>query len=309
MKKQLVSSLYSSLKVAWMIIKVYIPFALVSALLKYLGFYEWVSPYLSPLMQIMGLPGKSAITLISGFLGNVYAAIATIPALDLSIRQITILAIIIGFSHNLIVETGILVKLKFARTKFTFFRLFIGLLSGVLLNLILPDKIDGVVVAFYTSTTEFSWITTIKSTLITCLQFSVLILVLNIMYELLKQWKYIVFIKQKLQSASGVIGLSGGAVVPWLAGFILGIVYGAGILFQFSEKKTLTHKDACLVTVFMVLAHAIIEDTLVFVFLGANFWLIFITRTLLAFIVMKIMSINNLYKKLLWIGLNKEINE
>jgi hypothetical protein len=55
----------------------------------------------------------------------------------------------------------------------------------------------------------------------------------------------------------------------------------------------------------MVLAHAIFEDTLVFVVLGANFWWIFVIRVALAFIVMKLLSIGNTYKKFLWIGLAK----
>ena len=77
------------------------------------------------------------------------------------------------------------------------------------------------------------------------------------------------------------------------------------VLFQFNEKKSLTHKDACLVTIFIVLAHAIIEDTVVFVVIGASFWWIFLTRIILAFLVMKLLSIGNVYKKFLWIGLAK----
>ncbi len=305
MKEAFLTTIKTSLKVAWLLIKIYIPFSVFSAFLKYSGFYDWVSPFLSPFMHLLGLPGKAAITLIAGFLGNVYAAIATIPSLDLTFRQITIIGIIIGFSHNLLVESGILVKLKFAKPQFALFRLSFGLIAGLLMNLILPENVSGVILNPFTATIAFSWINTFKSMAITCLQFTVMIFILNFIYELLKHWGFSRVIKQKLQKVSSLMGLTSGALVPWLAGFILGIVYGAGILFQFNENKSLTHKDACLVTVFMVLAHAIIEDTLVFVVLGANFWWIFITRISLAFIVMKLLSIKNLYKKFLWIGLAK----
>ncbi len=305
MKEILATTFKTSLKVAWLLIKIYVPFSIFSAFLKYSGFYDWISPFLSPFMHIIGLPGKAAVTLIAGFLGNVYAAIATIPSLDLTFRQITIIAIIIGFSHNLLVETGILIKLKFAKPQFALFRLLFGLTAGFLINFILPENISGTILNPFTNSVEFSWLNVFKSMALTCLQFTIMIFVLNLLYEILKRWRYSQIIKQKLQKVSSLMGLTPGALVPWLAGFILGIVYGAGILFQFNENKSLTHKDACLVTVFMVLAHAIIEDTLVFVVLGANFWWIFITRILLAFIVMKLLSIKNLYKKFLWIGLAK----
>lgn len=307
MNEVLTSTFKTSFKVAWLLIKIYIPFSIFSGFLKYSGFYDWVSPFLSPFMHLIGLPGNAAITLIAGFLGNVYAAIATIPSLDLTFRQITIIGIIIGFSHNLIVESGILIKLKFAKAQFAIFRLLFGLFAGLIMNFILPESINGAILTPFSNTATFSWFNSFKSILITCLQFTVIISVLNFLYEILKRWKYSKIVKQKLQKVSSLMGLSHGALVPWLAGFILGIVYGAGILFQFNQNKLLTHKDACLVTVFMVLAHAIIEDTLVFVVIGANFWWIFITRILLAFIVMKLLSINNLYKKFLWLGLTKSI--
>ncbi len=303
MKEIFITTGKLSLKISWMLVKIYVPFSLLAAFLKFSGFFLWISPILSPFMKLLGLPGEAAVTLMAGFFGNVYAGIATIPALDLTFKQVTILGIILGFSHNLLVESGILIKLKFATARLSLFRVIFGLLAGMLMNQVLPDEIKGAILNPYMNPEAFSWVNTIKAMIVTCFQVLVLIFVLNFLYELLKKWKFSQVIKQKLQGIASLIGLSPNALIPWMAGFILGIVYGAGILFQFNEKKTLTHKDACLVTVFMILAHAIIEDTLVFVVLGASFWWIFLTRIILAFIVMKLLSIKNTYKKFLWIGL------
>jgi spore maturation protein SpmB len=305
MKELFVNTGKISLKVWWMLVKVYIPLSLFTTFLKFSGFFDWLSPYLSPLMHILGLPGEASLTLIAANLGNVYSGIATIPALDLTFRQVTILGIIIGFSHNLFVETGILMKLKFARVGFALFRIFFGIIAGVMANLILPENIEGAVLNPYMNPETFSWTNSIKGMLVTCLQVMALIFVLNFLYELAKQWKYRTQLKVKMQKISSLMGLSPTAMVPWMAGFIFGIVYGAGILFQFAEKNTLTHKDVCLVTVFMVLAHAIVEDTIIFMVLGANFWWLFTTRIVLGFTIMKLLSIKNLYKKFLWIGLTK----
>lgn len=306
MKELFITTGKASLKISWMLVKIYIPLSLLTTFLKFTGFFEWLSPFLSPFMQLLGLPGEASVTIVAGFFGNVYAAVATIPALDLTFRQITLLGIIIGFCHNLFVETGILIKLKFARVGFAGFRIVFALIAGILANLILPEKIEGVILNPYMNPQSFSWINSIKGMLVTCVQVTIIIFILNLIYELLKKWSFSKIVKTKLEGISSFMGLSPGALVPWLTGFILGIVYGAGILFQFAERKTLNSKDASLVTVFMVLAHAILEDTLVFVVLGANFWWIFIIRVSLAFTVMKALSIKNTYKKFLWIGLYKE---
>ena len=200
-------------------------------------------------------------------------------------------------------------KLKFARVGFALFRIIFGISAGLLANLILPQNIEGAVLNPYMHPEAFSWINTIKGILVTCLQVMALIFVLNFLYELAKRWKYRSQLKQKLQKVSSLMGLSPGAMVPWMAGFIFGIVYGAGILFQFAEKNTLSHKDASLVTVFMVLAHAIVEDSFIFMVVGANFWWIFLTRIILAFVVMKLLSIKNTYRKFLWIGLAKKLEK
>ena len=306
MKELLKKTSIVSLKISWLLVKIYIPLSILTTFLKFSGFFEWLSPFLSPFMKLLGLPGEASISLVAGFFGNVYAGVATIPALDLTFRQITILEIVIGFCHNLFVETGILIKLKFARFRFAIFRIVFGLFAGIIANLILPEKMNGIILNPYMNPETFSWLNSIKGMLVTCVQVTVIIFILNLIYELLRQWRFSKKIKNKLENISSFMGLTSGALVPWLAGFFLGIVYGAGILFQFAEKKSLTKKDASLVTVFIVLAHAIFEDTLVFVVLGANFWWIFLIRIFLAFTVMKLLSIKDFYKKFLWIGLAKD---
>jgi len=67
-----------------------------------------------------------------------------------------------------------------------------------------------------------------------------------------------------LKFISNSVGLSENAFVLWIAVSIFGIVYGAGILFRFVEKNELSRKDASLITVFLCLCHAIIEDSLLF---------------------------------------------
>lgn len=295
-----------SMKISWMMIKIFIPLSILTFILKQTGVIDFISPVFAPVMELMGLPGETAITLIASATNGIYGGVATMASFDLSFRQITILGIVLGFAHNLIVETGILMKLKFATLRIAFFRFAMGIIAGIVLNQILPADVHGVVLNPYAKVTEFSWAKAFMSMGTTSLQIILLTLVLSISYELLRLWKFAQKIKLKMSSVSGSMGIAEKSFVPWVVGYIFGIVYGAAILFKFAEKKEISHKDASLITVFICMAHAIIEDTMLFVVIGGNAWWIFLVRTVLALLLMKILSINNWYKKVMWIGLARE---
>lgn len=303
MKQIIIQAGKVAFKVSWLLIKVYVPLSLFSSFLRQVGFFDWLSPYLSPVMQLMGLPGKASITLVASFLGNVYAGIATIPSLNLSAREITILGIIVGFSHNLLVETGILVKLKFANYRIAFFRIVLGILAGILANILLPKHVNGAILnPFFQSSSTVDWYKVTMGMLTTIIQILILVFVIQVAYETLKRWVFVQKVKPAFRALGRFFGISGGGVVPWLSGFFFGIVYGSGIMFQFVQNGLVRHKDASLITIFLVLAHAIIEDSLIFAIVGGSFWIILIVRVSIAFSILKILSIGEIYLKLSYIG-------
>jgi len=70
-----------------------------------------------------------------------------------------------------------------------------------------------------------------------------------------------------------------------LVGVTLGITYGAGILISEYEKGILQKKEVLFIGTYLMICHAIIEDTLLFVIFGANLWLIVSLRLLFATLV------------------------
>ena len=115
-----------------------IPVYIVTAILKLTPALDYISGLFQPLMKYIGLPGSSAIALVTGTFVNLYAAAAIVAGLDMTARQLTILALILGFSHSQIMETAIIGKMK-ARPYFvTPLRVLFGLFSGFVLHLLLP---------------------------------------------------------------------------------------------------------------------------------------------------------------------------
>lgn len=58
-------------------------------------------------MGLFGLPGEAAVPLVLGNLLNLYAAIGAILAMELTVKQVFTLALMLGFSHMLPVESAI----------------------------------------------------------------------------------------------------------------------------------------------------------------------------------------------------------
>lgn len=127
----------NGLKTLWILSKILVPVYLIVTLIRMTPLLDWISVVFEPIMFVFGLPGEAAIVIVLGNALNLYAALGAIASLTLTIKQITILAVMLAFSHSLIVETAIFKRLKVSPVKIVSLRVGLSLLSGVFLNLIL----------------------------------------------------------------------------------------------------------------------------------------------------------------------------
>ncbi len=127
---------YNGLALTWDMIKVIVPFYFVVELMKYLGFIELIGGFFRPFMGLFGLPGPAALALIAGYTANLYAAIAIITPLHMSPRDVTIIALMLGISHSLPIETPITKKTGVNAWLLLLVRLGLSLLVGIVLNLL-----------------------------------------------------------------------------------------------------------------------------------------------------------------------------
>jgi hypothetical protein len=126
---------YNGMALTWDMIKVIVPFYFIVELMKYLGFIRFVGSFFGPFMGLFGLPGESALALIAGYTTNLYAAIAVITPLHLSSRDITIIALMLGISHSLPIETPITRKTGVNAWLLLLVRIGLSFLVGIVLNL------------------------------------------------------------------------------------------------------------------------------------------------------------------------------
>jgi len=118
--------------------KVMAPVYILISILKELNVLTWLADLFAPFMKFFGLSGESALVLVSGWTVNLYGAIAVLAGTEFSVRQVTIMAVMLGISHSLVMETAIVSRMK-ARPFFIMTeRIGLSLIVGYILNLILP---------------------------------------------------------------------------------------------------------------------------------------------------------------------------
>src|SRR5574341_14937 len=98
----------------------------------------------------------------------------------------------------------------------------------------------------------------------------VIIVPIMVISELAKAKGFFDFLADKILPHSKRIGFEKEALLPLLAGFFVGISYGAGILIREAKSGLIARKQIFLVACFLALCQAVVEDTLLFMAVGAN---------------------------------------
>ncbi len=132
-KINLKKGLRNGFSVSIKLIKTIVPFYIAIDLLRHTQLANIIGNLLSPFMKPLGLTGKMAIAIISGYLVNLYAAIAALVPLNPTWQQVTIVGLMTGISHNLIIEGAILHKTGTNAFFTIVFRITVSIIAGLTL--------------------------------------------------------------------------------------------------------------------------------------------------------------------------------
>ncbi|MGL5920722.1 MAG: nucleoside recognition domain-containing protein, partial [Bacteroidales bacterium] len=131
-------AIHKSVRMTIWLAKIILPVSLLVRILDYMGILTYVAEYATPLFKAMGLSGESSIVFLSSIFLPLYAPIAIMSSLPLTMREVTILSLMCLTSHNLPVESAIQKKTGSSFFRIAFFRIIMALVMGVFLNQVLP---------------------------------------------------------------------------------------------------------------------------------------------------------------------------
>ncbi len=136
MKKIFLTGLAAGLQTTWTLGKVIFPVTLLVTLLQHTPVMDWLVRLITPVMGLFGLSGEAAIPLVLGNMLNLYAGIAGILTLDLSVKEVFILAVMLSFCHNLIIESTVAAKVGIRIGVILSVRIGLAAVSAIVINLI-----------------------------------------------------------------------------------------------------------------------------------------------------------------------------
>lgn len=126
--------------------------------------------------------------------------------------------------------------------------------------------------------------------MISVFQIAVIVIPLMIVMQYIKNYNFLDRLCALFYPFVRIFGMSRHASLPMFAGFFLGISYGGGLIIQSAREGMLSKRDLYLTVIFLALCHSIIEDNVLFIAIGADPYVLFIGRFVLAVIVTLIIS-------------------
>ena len=290
----------SVLKTIWWLTKIMVGVSFAIMLLQYFGVIEWISTLLTPVFSSFGLPGEAALAYVSGYFVNCYTAMAVMSTLELSMREATILAVMVLCSHNMIVETTVQAKTGSSALRIVVIRTLSAFVLAFVLNKIMPGELLTSVTKV-SNETKVVFCELLQSwalrTLKTVALMVILVYALTLLQRILNEFGIIKYIANFLKPVMVFFGLPPRTAFLWLVANTLGLAYGAAVMIDQAETGTTTKEENDLLNHHIGVSHSNLEDLLLFTAIGGNFLWMLLSRWAMSLLLVWERKIENKIRK------------
>ncbi len=275
------AGLGAGLRMSLWLVALMTPISLGVKLLDWLGWLAIIGRPLEPVFRLVGLPGRCVVPFVTGACINLYSGIAAIGSIELTGRQMTILALMMLISHNLPIEMAVQRKTGTPSWRTLLLRLTTSFAGAAALNLLMPaPAADAAVVRVgdaAAGAVEFwpmlaGWAV---GMLYLAGKVFAIVIGLMILQRLLREFGLIPLLGKLFYPLLWLLGLPRRCAFLWIVANTLGLAYGAGVIVEEVSRHDITPRDAQLLNRSIAVCHSLLEDTLLFAAIGA--WVLWIT--------------------------------
>jgi len=265
------------MKTSWWLLKITIPVSFGVMLLDYYGVLAFIAQYTGFIFNWFGLPGVTAIILVTSIFASVYAVVAILSVLHMPMREGIIIATMCLISHNFIVETAVMKRTGSNAIRMITVRLVASFVAAWLLNWLMPglpsSGIDNLSIIHRQFSEMFSvWASSMASTTVKIL---ILVNLLLIFQQIMEDFGWIIFLQRPLRPIMKLFGLPESTTISWVVANLIGLAYGSAIMIDQRDKNKMSAEDADLLNHHVAVSHSQLEDPLLFLALGYTIhWLI-----------------------------------
>lgn len=288
--------LRQGLSVTWMLSKIMFPVTIIVTILQHTPILPWFIKLIAPVMKLIGLPGEAAMPLVLGNFLNLYAAIGAIVSFDFTVKEVFIMAIMLSFSHNLIVESAVATRVGVSWWIIITVRVGLALVSAFLINIFWNGGSEqaqyGLISANDVVLNGWGEILLhgLTTATIAVLQLALIIFPLMIATQYFREKGWLEKLSKAFAPFTRFLGMKENTSFTLVTGLTIGLAIGAGVMIQAVQEDNVSHKDMVLALIFLVSCHAVVEDTVVFIPLGIPVWPLLVIRVFAAVILTMVIS-------------------
>ncbi len=307
-KKLVKSGINSGLKKGWegwlWLLKILVPISFATALLVHFGIIYKLDFLLTPAMNILSLPASAALPLIIGLLTGIYGAVAALAVMPFSMEHMTLIAIFLLISHNLIQESIVQGKSGINPFLAAFFRLLVSFIvtficakiMGITPETIAADTVRNIA----HNKQDFLPMFQIWSIGITKLglQIFCIIMPLMVVLELAKEFNLIVYLTKMIAPVLKIMGLDRSTGMLWLTASVFGLAYGSAVIVEETGSNNFSKEELTRLHLSIGINHAMIEDPALFLPLGLPVVWLWLPRIVAAIIATYLYHLFTLARKL-----------
>lgn len=276
---------------------------IVMQIAQHFGVVDVLGQILGPVMGLLNLPAEAGIIWATTLLAGIYGGLASLSSLsetlELTTGQLSALAAMMLFAHNIPVEQSIVRRAGASFNVTTLLRVGAAVIYGGIIAwlshftgwLSEPINLEWLRGSDYISDSRSSgpwaWVqATAFSLMLTFAIIVALIAVLDTLNKLGTTRRITTIMTPALRFS----GLDARVAPVTTVGVLLGLSYGGALIIEESERLRLSARTRFLALSWLSLSHSLIEDTILLVALGADIWVVLVGRVLITLAIVALLA-------------------
>ncbi|MGA8181763.1 MAG: nucleoside recognition domain-containing protein [Desulfobacterales bacterium] len=276
-------------------LKIIVPISFLAVLIDYSGWMHKIDFILAPAMNLLSLPPTAALPLIVGMLTGIYGGIAAMVVFPLTNNEMTLIAIFLLISHNLIQEGIIQGKSGLNPVKATLFRLTASSVTVMIVARFLGTEPGRLLEKSASAAAHPPLLLMVKSwfaaTLFLSAKIFMIIMVIMILLETMKIFNMIHHIVRVLRPLLKTMGLNQVVGLLWLTAVVFGIAYGGAVIVEETKEGHIKKEELEKLHLSIGINHSMVEDPALFLSLGLSAFWLWIPRFILAIVAVRLLDL------------------
>ncbi len=278
----------------WML-RIIIPISFLTALLSYSDWLDRIDFLLQPAMNLLNLPPMAALPIFVGILTGIYGGIASMVMLPLTSDQMTLIAVFLLISHNLVQEGIIQAKTGIHPLKATLIRLAASVMTVIIVAWFLrSDTLTAMSEGMFKSATQpfvFMLKNWFIATFYLCIKMFSIIMTLMMLLGIMKSFNMIHYIVRVISPVLKAMGLNQKVGILWITAAVFGIAYGAAVIVEEVKEENFDSQDLEKLHISIGINHSMVDDPTLFLTLGLNAFWLWVPRLLTAVLAVHLFSL------------------